>query len=81
MIPCRASFHGSEKVRTFPLTVSRGKQSKCPFGSIIAITISESEVRMKWIEPLERFVEAIALVWLFDLIFKQLSHSKRLIRA
>jgi hypothetical protein len=33
---------------------------------------------MKWIDPLERFVEAIALLWLFDLIFKKSARSRRL---
>ena len=28
---------------------------------------------MKWIEPLERFVETIALLWLFNIIFETVS--------
>jgi hypothetical protein len=66
---------GSQCVLT---AVSRGKQSKSSFGNVLALTIVESEVRMKWIDPLERFVEAIALLWLFDLIFKKPSRSRRL---
>ncbi len=30
---------------------------------------------VKWIEPLERFVDAIVLLWLFDIIFKSVSRS------
>ena len=30
---------------------------------------------MKWIEPIERFVDAIVLLWLFDIIFKSVSRS------
>jgi hypothetical protein len=30
---------------------------------------------VKWIEPLERFVETIALLWLFNIIFKTVSRS------
>lgn len=36
---------------------------------------------MKWIEPVARFVEAIAVLLLFDLIFKQPSRSRRLTKA
>src|ERR1700720_2016325 len=32
---------------------------------------------VKWIEPIERFVDAIVLLWLFDIIFKSVSRSSR----
>jgi len=32
---------------------------------------------MKWIEPLERFVEAIVILWLFSIFFKPLSRPSR----
>jgi hypothetical protein len=37
---------------------------------------------VKWIEPIERFVDAIVLLWLFDIIFKSVSRSsQRLTKA
>jgi hypothetical protein len=36
---------------------------------------------VKWIEPLERCVEAIVILWLFDIIRKSVSRSERLIKA
>ena len=37
---------------------------------------------MKWIEPVERFVDAIVLFWLFDIIFKSVTRSsQRLTKA
>lgn len=32
---------------------------------------------MKWIEPIERFVDAIVLLWLFDIIFKSVSRPSQ----
>ena len=32
---------------------------------------------MKWIKPIERFVDAIVLLWLFDIIFKSVSRSSQ----
>jgi hypothetical protein len=70
----------SESVRSLP-ALSRAKQSTSPFGSILAFTIAESEMNMKWIEPLERFVEAIAVVWLLDLVLNKPLRSRKLTRA
>jgi hypothetical protein len=37
---------------------------------------------VKWIEPIERVVDAIVLLWLFDIIFKSVSRSsQRLTKA
>lgn len=36
---------------------------------------------MRWLKPVERFVEAIVIVWLFDIIFKSASRSLERIRA
>jgi hypothetical protein len=37
---------------------------------------------VKWIEPIERFVDAIVLLWLFDIVFKSVSRSsQRLTKA
>jgi anti-anti-sigma regulatory factor len=36
---------------------------------------------MKWIEPLERFVEAIMVLWFIDIISKSISRSERLAKV
>jgi len=71
--------HASSSI---PSTVSRGKQSNFLFGKALASSLVvptlQGEHTVKWIEPLERFVDAIVLLWLFDIIFKSVSRSQRL---
>jgi hypothetical protein len=63
--------------------LSRGKQSNLPFGNALAASLADlRRPTVKWIGPIERFVDAIVLLWLFDIIFKSVSRSsQRLTKA
>jgi hypothetical protein len=63
--------------------LSRGKQSNLPFGNALAASlVSDGRHTVKWIGPIERFVDAIVLLWLFDIIFKSVTRSsQRLTKA
>jgi len=75
-IPPSATLPTSRQVLPFPLP-HREVNKAIYFLATILLPVWSIYRRhtVKWIEPIERFVDAIVLLWLFDIIFKSVSRS------
>jgi hypothetical protein len=75
-IPCSASLPRSRQVLPFPLPYREVNKATFILATLLlSVWVFYGRQTVKWIEPIERFVDAIVLLWLFDIIFKSVSRS------
>jgi hypothetical protein len=82
-IPPSASLPESWQLLPFPPPYREVNKAICLLATLLLpVWLIYGRHTVKWIEPIERLVDAIVLLWLFDIIFKSVSRSsQRLTKA
>ena len=77
-IPPSASLPESWQLLPFPPPYREVNKAICLLATLLLpVWLIYGRHTVKWSEPIERFVDAIVLLWLFDIIFKSLSRSSQ----